>query len=68
MFRKTINRIITLPISGTERAFAQQQKHVVVVGAGVAGMNTCYYLHKEDPNLKITLIDRHMDPGQECSR
>lgn len=30
----------------------------VVIGAGVAGVSVCYWLNKENPKLKIALIDK----------
>ena len=31
---------------------------IVVVGAGISGLSTCYWLQKEDPGLSVTLIDK----------
>ncbi len=31
---------------------------VVVVGGGIAGLSTVYWLHKEDPGLKIALVEK----------
>lgn len=37
---------------------AVKNKDVVIVGAGLAGLSTAYWLSKEDPTLKIVVIDR----------
>ncbi len=31
----------------------------VIVGAGIAGLSTAYWLEKKDPSLKIALVDKH---------
>lgn len=31
---------------------------IAIIGAGIAGVSTAYWLRREDPNLKIALIDR----------
>ena len=33
----------------------------VIVGAGIAGCSTSYFLNEKDKNLKILLIDRNSD-------
>ena len=40
-------------------------KKIAVIGAGIIGLSTAYYLQKED--CQITLIDRQ-DPGTGTSR
>jgi len=47
------------------RMFSSQ--HVVVVGGGMAGLNSCYYM-ADQSDTKITLIERHSNVGQEASR
>ncbi len=32
---------------------------VVVVGAGISGLSTVYWLNQEDPSLKIALVEKH---------
>ncbi len=32
---------------------------VIVVGAGISGLSTVYWLNQEDPTLKIALIEKH---------
>lgn len=32
---------------------------VVIVGGGIAGMSTAYWLSKEDPSLKIAIVEKH---------
>lgn len=32
---------------------------IVVVGAGISGLSTVYWLNQEDPSLKIALIEKH---------
>lgn len=31
---------------------------VLIVGAGISGLSTAYWLHKEDPSLKIAIIEK----------
>lgn len=35
---------------------------VLVVGAGLTGLSLAYWLNKEDPNLKVTVVEKHR-PG-----
>ncbi len=37
---------------------------IVVVGAGVIGVSTAYYLQKNNPSKKILLVDRYLAAGQ----
>lgn len=32
---------------------------VVIVGGGIAGLSTAYWLQKEDPNLKIVILEKY---------
>lgn len=32
---------------------------IVILGAGIAGLSSAYWLEKKDPNLKIAIIDKH---------
>lgn len=32
---------------------------VLIVGAGIAGLSTAYWLEKKDPSLKIAIIEKH---------
>jgi hypothetical protein len=38
---------------------AQKNYDIVIVGAGIAGLSTYYWLKKEDPTLKIAIIDKN---------
>ena len=42
-----------------DRSFRTQPKtfDVVIVGAGISGLSTAYWLEKEDPGLKIAIIE-----------
>ncbi|MGZ3794705.1 MAG: NAD(P)/FAD-dependent oxidoreductase, partial [Bdellovibrio sp.] len=31
---------------------------VVIVGGGIAGLSTAFWLNKEDPNLKIVVVEK----------
>ncbi len=37
---------------------------ILVVGAGVMGLSTAYYLKKKDPSKNILVIDKYAGPGQ----
>jgi FAD-dependent oxidoreductase domain-containing protein 1 len=37
---------------------------ILVVGAGVMGLSTAYYLKKQDPSKDIVVIDKYAGPGQ----
>lgn len=39
--------------------------HVLVIGAGVVGVNTAYLLLKQ--GLQVSMVDRHSQPAQEAS-
>lgn len=41
---------------------------VVIVGAGVAGASLSYWLHKEDPSLKIAIVDKTEVAGGATGR
>jgi len=32
---------------------------VVIVGAGITGLSTAYWLEKEDPSLKVAIVEKH---------
>jgi gamma-glutamylputrescine oxidase len=32
---------------------------ITVIGGGIAGLSTAYWLHKEDPSLKIALVEKY---------
>lgn len=38
---------------------AVKEYDVVIVGAGIAGLSTAYWLRRKDPTLKIALIEKH---------
>jgi thiamine thiazole synthase len=37
---------------------------VVIIGAGSAGLSCAYHLGKTQPDLKITIIEANVAPGQ----
>lgn len=37
---------------------------ILVIGAGVMGLSSAYYLKKRDPSKKILVIDKYSGPGQ----
>ena len=40
----------------------QQQKQtydVVIIGGGISGLSTAYWLHQEDPNLRVALLEKN---------
>ena len=41
------------------------QKHILVIGAGIVGLSTAYYL--QSSNCKVTLVD-YQEPGSGTSR
>lgn len=44
-----------------DRSTTKSKKNydVVVVGAGISGLSTVYWLNQEDPSLKIALVEKH---------
>lgn len=38
-------------------------RHVVIVGGGISGLATAWYLQQQDPHLKITLLEQSNRPG-----
>src|SRR3989344_834363 len=32
---------------------------IAIIGGGITGLSCAYWLHKEDPNLKIALIEKY---------
>jgi gamma-glutamylputrescine oxidase len=36
-----------------------QEFDIVIVGAGITGLSTAYWLEKEDPNLKIAIVEKN---------
>jgi D-amino-acid dehydrogenase len=42
-----------------------KSQHVVIVGAGLAGLSAAYYLQRE--GLQVTIVDRAAGPGLETS-
>ena len=42
-----------------------QRPHVIVVGAGLAGLATAYYLQRD--GARVTIVDRAAGPGRETS-
>ncbi len=45
-----------LDSSSTTKA---QEFDVVIVGAGITGLSTAYWLEKEDPNLRIAIVEKN---------
>jgi glycine/D-amino acid oxidase-like deaminating enzyme len=44
----------------------KQERNIVIVGAGIIGLTTAYYLSR-NPLNKITVIERNKKPYQETS-
>lgn len=44
-----------------DRSYRTDKKNydVVIVGAGISGLSTAYWLNKEDPTLKIAIVEKH---------
>jgi len=44
-----------------DRSFqtTKQNFDVVIVGAGITGLSTAYWLEKEDPSLKVAIVEKH---------
>ena len=32
---------------------------ICIVGAGISGLSTAYWIHQEDPNIKITIVEKN---------
>jgi len=43
-----------------------EKKEIVIVGSGIIGLTTAYYLSK-DPNHKVVILERSSKPYQYCS-
>ena len=43
-----------------DRTPSQKRKtyDAVIVGAGISGLSTAYWLNKEDPDLKVAIIEK----------
>ncbi len=41
-----------------KKPLRKQQADVCIVGGGLSGLSTAYWLNKEDPNLKITILEK----------
>ena len=39
---------------------SNDSKKILIIGAGMQGINTAYYLLQSNPNLKITIIDKEL--------
>ena len=44
----------------------EEKKEIVVIGSGVIGLTTAYYLSK-DPNNNVVILERSSKPYQYCS-
>jgi len=44
-----------------DRTYRSDKKNydVVIVGAGISGLSTAYWLNKEDPSLKVAIVEKH---------
>ncbi len=51
-----LDRTISDGLSGMGRA--KKTYDAVIVGAGISGLSTAYWLHREDPSLKIAIIEK----------
>lgn len=43
----------------TSKTSSNKKYDVIIVGGGIAGLSTAYWLQKEDPSLKIAIIEKH---------
>jgi hypothetical protein len=58
------NRIRMGP--GDAKVHEKKTKRVVVVGAGIVGLSTAYYL-SQNPDTEVVLVERNTKPAMECS-
>lgn len=42
-----------------DRGGKRIEADVIIIGAGITGLSTAYWLNKEDPNLKIAIVEKH---------
>ena len=52
-------------LSGAERlsGYPKRMKHVVIVGGGLAGLSTAFFLQQARPELKVTVFERDPQAG-----
>lgn len=58
------NRIRSAPAD--PKLHEKKNKKIVVVGAGIVGLSTAYYLSQYEDN-EVILIEKNTRPAMECS-
>ena len=58
------NRIRSAPAD--PKIYEKQHKKVVVVGAGIVGLSTAYYL-SQYPDTEVVLVEKNTKCAMECS-
>ena len=56
----TLHRLATT--LGSSRRQPDSNQHIAIIGGGLAGLSTAYYLLEKAPGLSITVIDKG-EPG-----
>src|SRR5919112_6277704 len=58
--------MVSISIWEKETFFAHQD--VIIVGSGLVGLWSAFYLKKENPKLKITVVDKGLVPTGASTR
>lgn len=53
-------------IGNKDPSGSKSKRHVLIVGAGIAGISTAYWLSQKQ-NFRVTVVDRRSSAGLECS-
>ncbi len=43
-------------------------KSVAIIGAGITGLSSAYFLKQQDPNIDVTIFEASNRPGERFDR
>lgn len=49
---------VSLWLDKSDRGRCEQEVDVLIIGAGIAGLSTAYWLEKMEPDLKVAIVDK----------